>query len=1074
VNSKWDATALNWSGAAWTSGNDALFDAKGARTVYVGSGITANSLTFNAPGYRIAGGPLTLTGEGKLTSNSDAIISSSIAAPVFTKAGSATVTLSGTSQLGNATVAEGVLDARGFLYDTKHWMGAPVLTIGAGATLRMHGWGFAGDNLGQLNAAAGNVVINGGTIEQAGDAGSVGAAGAGRGFSIGPGGATLQSDAGTSWEIGNGYPFVLSNNSRLTLAGAGTGRLWPSITGTGSLSKNGSGTWTLSGSNDFNGEITVNSGTLSLECGTYNAPMPIRVASGATLSLTGPVEMSKMPTLAAGSTLELGLGTVGASGAIRITGAYEAPARPVAITISNMQYKLNSGVYNLITGADGISAESFVLHSKPAGSYALSATNGTLSLRVTLAPSVATSALGASGTIGSAFRYQIALVKNPTGYGAKALPPGLSLDPATGLISGTPTEPGTYFSTISSTCPAGTATSQLIVLLPMPLDAPELSTSVPRGYFNHVPESANYTLVYSLDIPSVCDYATSAPTYSVDTHLAIGSFSRVAYYLELQAPDGTLQYLWVSMQPFTNAAGKIGVPTNASDANFQQAVSGMNVVSNVSGVVTGTGLSGTVQFSPQNAGSMVVGNSGGTLFGFANWGSMGGIANLGIGGSPLAPATAYQVKSLKVLVLDSGTTLTVQPVRDSSLLINPGKGFVEYFATSAYTREFTGIGYSRPCWSEFEPAEGKYNWNAIDSIIADFASCGRKTAFGVINTTDWFEYATPKWVFDSGAVPFVVPTKTNATGRYVVPASWRDPVYLAKMKAFISALGKRYNGSANIAFMDMRNYGIWGEGNGGFAAGMSSASPGELQRNYYAPYLQAFPNTLLLENAWYPSVGAWLVSKGCGSRMDCIMSGGGNGASGLITYPNHPLVMEYCGSDPSVYRGGAENELLIWVTGGRPTYLQLDTGLCAKDPKFYRMIGNLIGYHLILQQATIPKVMHAGTPFQLEFKWFNDGVAPLYEPCSVAVALLDANNQPVQKKWLPNSHPGSWMPGLSQTEKFTLTFSTVPPGYKLAVGLFSKQTDANPAFKLGNQGRTPAGWQILSGSIATGLLKSSP
>jgi hypothetical protein len=1065
VNSKWDAATLNWSGAAWSNGNDAVFGTAGVGRIELDGGITADSVTFNTVGYLVSGGTLTLTGSGVITANADAAITSPLAAPNLIKAGAGTATFSGTSNAGHVTLVGGVLDVTGFLYDTKNWMGWPVITVRAGATLRMHGWGFAGDNLGQLNASAGNVVVNGGTIEQAGGADSVGVRDAGRGFSIGADGATLQSDAGTSWEIGNGYSFVLANNSSLTLSGSGNGQLYPQITGTGSLTMNGSGIWTLSGSNVCTGAMMLNSGTLCLASGSYNSPTPISVAPGATLSVTGPVEMSKMPVMAEGSTLNFGLGVVGESGKIRITGSYTAPGSPVAVTISGLNYRFNNGVYNLITGAAGIRADSFVIKAKPPGLYSLSATNGTLSVRVALSPSVPTSALGASGTIGSAFRYQIALVKNPTGYGARKLPPGLNLNSATGLISGTPTEPGTYFTTITSTCADGTANSQLIIVLPMPLGTPDLSASVPRGYLNNVPESAGYNLVYSLDIPAACHYGTAAPTYSVDTHADIGSFSRVAYYLELQAPDGTLQYLWASMKPFSRDAGKIGVPTAASGAKFQQTVTGLNVATNVQGVTTGTGLSGRVHFSPQDSGSMVLSSTGGTLFGFNNWSGKGGCANLGIGGGKPIPATGYRVKSLKVLVLDSGTSLTVQPVPDTSLLINPGKGFVEYFSPSAYTKEYTGIGYTRPNWSDFEPAEGKYNWNAIDQIISMFAQCGRKTAFGVINTTDWFQYATPKWVFDAGAVPKAIPTKTNPSGSYMLPSSWSDPVYLAKMKAFIAALGKRYNGNPNIAFMDMRNYGIWGEGNGALA-GIAVASSGNVQNNYYGPYVQAFPNTLVLENAVYPSVAAWLVARGCGNRMDGIMSGSGDGSQGLISYPFHQATMEYWGMSPDHYRGGAENELLIWITGGRPSYLQLDPELCSKDGNFYRMIGNLIGYHFTIQQATIPKEIQAGIPFPLSFTWLNDGVAPLCEPCSVAVALLDANDNPVQRQWLADSNPKRWMPGLSKTEKFNVTFPVVPSGCKLAVGLFSKQTDANPDFKLGNQGRTPAGWYIISGPMA--------
>jgi Putative Ig domain len=59
------------------------------------------------------------------------------------------------------------------------------------------------------------------------------------------------------------------------------------------------------------------------------------------------------------------------------------------------------------------------------------------------APSI-TSALSATASVGSPFRYQITASNNPTSYGATGLPPGLTLNATTGLTSGTPSANGSY------------------------------------------------------------------------------------------------------------------------------------------------------------------------------------------------------------------------------------------------------------------------------------------------------------------------------------------------------------------------------------------------------------------------------------------------------------------------------------------------------------------------------------------------------------------------------------------------------------------------------------------------------
>ena len=67
----------------------------------------------------------------------------------------------------------------------------------------------------------------------------------------------------------------------------------------------------------------------------------------------------------------------------------------------------------------------------------------------TPAPAI-TSSLNASAQIGTGFGYQIKASGSPKSYQASGLPAGLSLDPAAGTISGTPTQAGTFSVTVSA------------------------------------------------------------------------------------------------------------------------------------------------------------------------------------------------------------------------------------------------------------------------------------------------------------------------------------------------------------------------------------------------------------------------------------------------------------------------------------------------------------------------------------------------------------------------------------------------------------------------------------------------
>ena len=114
-----------------------------------------------------------------------------------------------------------------------------------------------------------------------------------------------------------------------------------------------------------------------------------------------------------------------------------------------------------------------------------------------------------------------------------------------------------------------------------------------------VPESKAYELVYEMDLKQL----SSNPAYEIDRSSEIsGAFDRIGYFIELRKNDGELQWAWASMDPFTGDLKKIAIPTVASGAKFQLAVTNLNVLSNVEGLAIGENLSGNLEFWPHNYG----------------------------------------------------------------------------------------------------------------------------------------------------------------------------------------------------------------------------------------------------------------------------------------------------------------------------------------------------------------------------------------------------------------------------------------------------------------------------------------
>ncbi len=131
--------------------------------------------------------------------------------------------------------------------------------------------------------------------------------------------------------------------------------------------------------------------------------------------------------------------------------------------------------YGVTSLPAGLNFTNGVISGNPliAGSYniQLSATNangagyGNLALTVKLPLPVITSSATADGLVNAAFNYTIQSANVATVFGAAGLPGGLTLNTATGAITGTPTNAGVYSVTITASNTTGQTTSNLTVVI---------------------------------------------------------------------------------------------------------------------------------------------------------------------------------------------------------------------------------------------------------------------------------------------------------------------------------------------------------------------------------------------------------------------------------------------------------------------------------------------------------------------------------------------------------------------------------------------------------------------------------
>lgn len=399
------------------------------------------------------------------------------------------------------------------------------------------------------------------------------------------------------------------------------------------------------------------------------------------------------------------------------------------------------------------------------------------------------------------------------------------------------------------------------------------------------------------------------------------------------------------------------------------------------------------------------------------------------------------------------------------VLINPGKGYTLQNSHSNSYDNLIAVGYNRYDWCDVEPEEGKYDWSKIDEDIKYYENKGKKYAFGIMcaNTSSDKSFVTPEWVFNNGAKGRTIEATfwyDNSTRTQTIPV-WTDKVFLDKLNNFISELAKKYDGNTNIAYIDIRSYGNWGEQHTGEIGGKRITAE-ELKNLYITPYMNNFKKTLLV-NPWgdkeYNDTYKWAIENGVSIRRDGIFEYS-NGSECSMAYGKLPSIFEYTGDYEWMKSSGvwSKEKLLEYIENGKPSYLQFDSKMYKENKEFCEMLANKIGYYFKLKKVKYTNSVNKGEETTINLDFINEGVAPLYENCYVYIGLLDNEGNLVQK-FKTDIKPKEWKPNKKITEEVKIKFEDINVGkFKLAVGLYLNAEDESPTYLLGNKVKTKDNW----------------
>ncbi|HLY20121.1 MAG TPA: DUF4832 domain-containing protein [Bryobacteraceae bacterium] len=431
-----------------------------------------------------------------------------------------------------------------------------------------------------------------------------------------------------------------------------------------------------------------------------------------------------------------------------------------------------------------------------------------------------------------------------------------------------------------------------------------------------------------------------------------------------------------------------------------------------------------------------------------------------------------------------GQTVVVHPKLIDDVLANPGMGIQTFqrfngdalnpalswseegptapLAPGPSSFPASTISYCRWFWETLEPSQGAVRWDIISNALAEAHRHGQTLAIRLMPYDQ--KHPLPEWYRKSGA------KRTNAEGQPVWEPDFSDPLYLKFWGALVKEAGRRFDGHPDLDTVDISSVGYWGEG-------WSDYMPAfPYQKKLIDIWFDAFPATRLLMNFDEPQGLAYGTSRGAGWRLDCLGDLRANWAHMLDFYPEQiartgiqdvwkrsPVSFETCWV-PGYWKAHGWDTHYILAEALRWHVTSLNVKSSAIPPELaaaFQDFERKMGYRFELRRIEYPGTVAAGSAAAIKMWWVNSGVAPVYRPCTLALAFDSkgehaAINVPADVR--------KWLPGDVVVEEDVPAPRLKTGNYRLRVGLLDTVT-RKPAIRLGIAGRTEDGWYDL-GSVA--------
>lgn len=346
-------------------------------------------------------------------------------------------------------------------------------------------------------------------------------------------------------------------------------------------------------------------------------------------------------------------------------------------------------------------------------------------------------------------------------------------------------------------------------------------------------------------------------------------------------------------------------------------------------------------------------------------------------------------------------------------------------------------------WGDLEPRRGDFDWSRLDKLVAFSKKNGKKLRFS-LNSVDptteslsyrpqipvWFIQNYPnggRWInsYYNNAINPQKVNPYNATPGYIYEPNYASEAYTTEYFRFLQALVTHWQSNADwkntIEAFEISNYGMWGEWHSDYNWG-TEANKSAVLKAFVNWYYALLPHTA----GNYPSVRTEIstlftlfgdsgvshaVQYGADMTRKCI----GICFNGFISSADYNAIMSYrqwrsfrgefgswLGPIENFYTSststvpvnntkGAIDEALVsfkanhlgWYVGSTLTKTIPGTNETYED-----YFQKRAGYRFYLENISHPANVRPNDKVTVGHRWFQRGVAKIYQPTYLAVDLV--------------------------------------------------------------------------------------